>query len=99
MKAILLALCTLLLLANLALGQTQNMGGVGPGPNWRTYTVKGEEFSVTLPAPPEMRTTDGFRKDGKPRVERRLKTSLYGVDYSIEAFENPEPKESLEKFV
>jgi TonB family protein len=100
MQQILFALCTLLLLADLAVGQPdQNVGGVGPGPNWRTYTVKGEEFSVTLPAVPEMRTTDGFRKDGKTRLERRLKTSLYNVDYSIEAFENPEPRQSLQKFI
>jgi TonB family protein len=74
--------------------------GIGPGVSWRIYTVKDEEFSVSLPGAPAMMTSNGLRKGGgKRRLERLLKTSYGGVDYYIEAFENPEPRQSLEQFV
>ena len=74
---------------------------MGPGQaEWRRYTVKGEEFSVTLPLFPMMRTTQVARKsDGKVRVLKQLKTIFDGVYYNVEAFENPEPKQSLEQFI
>lgn len=73
--------------------------GIGPS-LWATYTVEGEEFSVNLPIWPAMTTTKVARKgDGKHRLERQLKTSSLGVFYSIEVFENPEPRQSLEDFI
>lgn len=113
MKRSLFLLCTLSLAASGAMSQQPESGvgpgrgaGIGPGrPGigpwlWETYTVKGEEFSVRLPISPAMTTTRVSRKgDGKDRLERQLKTSLLGVFYSIEVFENPEPRQSLEDFI
>ena len=81
-------------------GRSQDRG-VGPGEaEWQRYTVAGEEFSVALPAFPAMATSKVARKgDGKLRLERRLRTASDGVYYSIEAFENPKPRQSLEQFI
>lgn len=97
MQRSLLLLSLLFMMVSSAVGQEP---GMGPGVEWQRYTVKDEEFSVTLPLFPMMRTSQGTRKsDGKARVERYLKTSFDGISYYIEAFENPEPKQSLEQFV
>jgi len=97
MQRSLLLLSLLFVMLSSAVGQ-----GLGTGPGaveWRRYTVKDEEFSVSLPQSPMMRTTQVNRKsDGKVRVERSLKSSFDGTSYIIEAFENPEPKQSLEQF-
>lgn len=68
-----------------------------PQSTWRTYTVKGEEFSVDLPNAPLMKS----RVILHPRklTARELKTFLNGVIYTIDVFENPEPKQSLEDFI
>ena len=95
MPRILFLLCTCFVIATSAPIRAQK-GGIGP----RMYTVKDEEFSVALPKLPAMMTSTGLRKeDGKGRLERLLKTYHNGVFYSIEAFENPEPKQSLEQFI
>jgi hypothetical protein len=94
-KSISLPICLLVIIVTSAAQQS----GVGPGLDWRTYTVKDEEFSASLPASPAMMTSEGLRKDGKRRLERLLKTSSSGVDYYIEIFENPEPGQSLEQFI
>jgi TonB family protein len=54
---------------------------------------------VFLPTVPAMTTSKVYRKDGKERLERRLTTSLDGLVYSIEIFENPKPRQSLEAFI
>ena len=97
-KRSLLLLSLLFAVVSSAVGQE---AGLGPAESqWQRYTVKGEEFSVTLPSFPRMRTTQVSRKnDGKVRVERHLKAIVDGVYYTIEAYENPEPKQSLEQFV
>jgi len=68
-----------------------------PQSTWRTYTVKGEEFSVDLPNAPLMES----RVILHPRklTARELKTFVNGVIYTIDVFENPEPKQSLEDFI
>jgi TonB family protein len=101
MQRTLLLLFTCFIIATSAAVRAQESGiGIGPGVIWRTYTVKDEEFSVILPVLPAMMTSNGHRKgDGKPRLERLLKTSHDGIDYYIEAFENPEPRQSLDKFI
>ena len=105
MQRTLLLLCTGLIIATSTAIQAQ-VSGIGPGRgsqvevSWRTYTVKDEEFSVSLPILPAMMTSNGSRKaDGKGRLERVLKTFHDGIDYHIEAFENPEPRQSLEQFM
>ena len=98
-NSISLLICLFVIIATSAAIRAQ-VSGIGPGRSWNPYTVKDEEFSVNLPALPAMMTSEGRRKgDGKRRLERLLKTSVDGVDFTIEAFENPEPRQSLEQFI
>jgi len=105
MKKILFLLVTSVLIA----GITQAQGGAvapagikppfDPG-SWSRFTVKGEEFSVLLPTLPAMTTNKGLRNsDQKQQSQRHLKTSLDEVVYSIEVFENPKPRQSLDEFI
>ena len=67
---------------------------------WSRYTVEGEEFSVLLPTLPAMTTTRGRRgSDHERRVQRQLETSADGLLYTIEVYQNPEPRQSLEAFI
>jgi len=67
---------------------------------WLRYTVKGEEFSVTLPAEPSMKTADVFvARLQKSRVERVLETKVGEVVYRIYVYENQRPRQSLEEFI
>jgi TonB family protein len=68
-----------------------------PQSTWRTYTVDGEEFSVDLPTMPLMRSS--VILNPRRRTQRHLKTFLDGVIYTIDVFENPEPRQSLEDFI
>ena len=100
MQRILLLLCPLILISGSAVSQSQ--GGISSGPtsSWSRYTVKNEEFSVRLPAYPVMLTTKVRRKcDGSERLERHLQTASGKISFRVVAFENPEPKQSLEQFV
>ena len=101
MKQILLLLCTLILIVTGVFGQQPERGaGIGPGHfGARRYMVKGEEFSVILPAVPAMTTSKIPRRDGKQRTQRYLTTSARGVVYSIEVFENPKPRQPFEEFI
>ncbi len=105
MKRILLLLSTLILTATGAVSQSpQPQPGIG-GPQqgmmlWKRYTVKGEDFSVILPAVPAMRTNKVSQtRLGKYRTERHLKSFLDGMVFSIQVFENPKPRQSLEEFI
>lgn len=100
MQRILSLLCPLILISGSGVSQSQ--GGISSGPtsSWSRYTVKTEEFSVRLPAYPEMLTTRGRRKcDGAERLERHLQTSSGKISFQVVAFENPEPRQSLDQFV
>lgn len=68
--------------------------------SWQRYTVKGEEFSVTLPTLPAMISSKVYEtRLQKQRLERRLVAAADGVLYTVDVFENPKPKQSLEEFV
>src|SRR3977135_1987073 len=58
--------------------------------DWKTYTVKGEEFSVSLPGLPAMTTqtvdVSLFVRDRKQRV---IGAYADGVVFAIYTFENP----------
>ena len=98
MKRIVLLLSLSFVIVSSAVGQGPGMGPMEG--QWQRYTIKDEEFSVTMPKSPMMRTSKTARKsDGKVRFEKHLKTTVDGVSYIIDAFENPEPKQSLEQFV
>src|SRR5215207_7021841 len=87
MKRILLVPFTVILITTGAWGQEER--GIGPGRprpsnplSWSRYTVKGEDFSVTLPAPPSMTTIKKLQtRTGKTRMERQLNASGDGVLY------------------
>ena len=100
MKRILLLLSIGLVIGSGAVIRSQQGGGIGPGTSWQRYTVKDEEFSVSLPKLPEMTTSQAARKsDGKLRFVRNLRATFGNVDFTIVALENPEPKQSVEQFV
>jgi TonB family protein len=89
-----------LILILISLLLTQQEGGVGPGTSWQRYTVKDEEFSVTLPKLPELTTTQAARKsDRKLRFVRHLRTTFDNINFTIDSLENPEPRQSVEQLV
>ncbi len=95
-----LLLCSLVLMASQAMGQSAHKTGLSDPLKWRTYTVKGEQFEVALPTLPAMKTERKFNQRlGKPRLEMRLNTSLEGVTYNIDVFHNLAPPQSLEEFI
>ena len=80
-----------LLLATAVSGQEKPVNASDPL-SWSAYTVKGEEFSVTLPSRPSMATTK------KERSERHLTISMDGVQYGIDVIQNSKAQ-SLEQFI
>lgn len=67
---------------------------------WTRYTVKNEEFSVTLPAIPAMVTNKDFSVQlKKDRRHRLISTSADGVRYTIHSYENPKQRQSLRDFI
>lgn len=74
--------------------------------DWQRYTVKGEEFSVMLPHLPAMtstKTSVARVQNGQPvarkRTERVLVASADGVTYTVYAYENPKPRQTLDEFI
>jgi TonB family protein len=98
MKTKIPILIFLLLLAVVVKAQTANI--VDPA-QWKRYTVKGEEFSVTLPTLPAMASNKGVSAVvEKWRLERvLLVTSADGLAYSIYACENAKRQQSLKDFI
>jgi TonB family protein len=89
--------CFLFALASTVPAQTPNASEPA---QWKRYTLKDEEFSVTLPTPPRLRTNEVFvERIKKRRVDRVLAATADGVLYSICARENPKPRQSLADFV
>lgn len=88
-KLISLLVCALILVAPAANAQSSS----------RRYTIKGEEFSVILPAMPALITSEGAeRKILKASLGRHLRTVLDDVRFSIDVFDNPQGQ-SLEELV
>ncbi len=105
-KRILLLTFTILLVAPGVMGQEPAAADQHSQPwqsdpqSWSRYTVKDEEFSVTLPTVPAMLTNKAFRPHNqKQRRERKLKASADGVLYTVEVFENVKPAQSLDQFI
>ena len=93
-KLISLLVCTLILSAP---GINAQSSGDA---RWSGYTIKGEHFTVVLPAFPVMQTSKETRaRPQKDRKRRILKTSASGVVYTIHVVENPKPRLSLETFI
>src|ERR1044071_5462581 len=89
--------CISILLASIAHAQTQNTQNAQPETaSWLRYTVKGEEFSVTLPVEPSMKTSDVFvMRLKKSRLERVIEAKAGEVVYRVYVYENPKPRQSL----
>jgi TonB family protein len=58
-----------------------------PAAEWQRYTVSGEEFSVLLPVPPAMSTSDVFIDPNHSRRERILGAYSNGAVYAVYTFE------------
>ena len=68
--------------------------------SWVRYTVKDEEFSVTLPVEPSMKTSDVFiMRLKKSRLERVIEAKVGEVVYRVYVYENPKPRQSLKEFI
>ena len=87
--------CIAIFFAGVAKAQTV------PAPaNWLRYTVKGEEFSVTLPVEPWMKTSDVFvTRLQKSRLERVIEAKAGKMVYRVYVYENPKPRQSLKDFI
>jgi len=86
------------LLASIVNAQTQN--AQPQTESWLRYTVKGEEFSVTLPVEPSMKTSDVFViRLKKSRLERVLEAKDGDLVYRVYVYENPKPRQSLKEFI
>jgi TonB family protein len=70
-----------------------------PLAEWTRYTVKGEEFSVSLPALPAMTTRKIARMPvRKARIERVLGSYGEGIAYAIYTYENLQGQ-TLDEFI
>ena len=99
MKTLIIATMICLTATFWLVGLQPRVSASSPFQQWQRYTVKGEEFSVSLPALPAM-TTDRYT-NLKPRYEwtmRVLGSYGSGVAYAITTFENPQGQ-SLEEFI
>ena len=89
-------LAFLLLIIAVSVTQAQESSN----PSWSRYTVKDEEFSVLLPTLPAMTTIQVLRKgDHERQTQRQLETSLDGLLYTIDVYQNPNPRQSLDEFI
>lgn len=92
----------LLICLSIMLASSANAQNVQPSSNgsWLRYTVKGEEFSVTLPVEPSMKTSDVFvTRLKKSRLERVIEAKVGDVVYRVYVYENPKPRQSLKEFI
>jgi len=89
----------LLLAATLVLLPT-TVNGQSPAARWLRYTVKGEEFSVVLPAEPTLKTSQVFQpRLQKNRSERVLEARIDDQVFTVYVYENSKPRQSLEDFI
>lgn len=83
-----LLVCVLMLIAS----------GVNAQTTWKRYSVKGEQFSVSLPTVPAMDYRKVRVDDRGQRLEISLGSYANGVVYTVFVFENLSPRESLDSF-
>jgi len=76
-------------------------GSMAPAPSsWKRYIVSGEEFSVIMPTVPALSTyKDVVERLQKERRRRLIGAYADGVVYGVSCYENPSPRESLDKFI
>ena len=67
---------------------------------WQRYTVEGAGFSVKLPTRPVLTALQvSYGPPRGKRWERTLLATADGVQYTVRAYENPAPQQSLTDFV
>ena len=66
---------------------------------WKSYTVKGEKFSVDLPSLPAMEYRIIRMFSQRERLEISIGSYADGVVYTVHVFENLSPRESLDSFI
>lgn len=86
--------------AQLSYSTLRGSPALSPSPGeWTRYTVKGEEFSVSLPVEPAMSSRKiTLVRSRKQRTERILGSYAEGVAYAIYTSENAEG-DSLDEFI
>jgi TonB family protein len=91
MKRILFLSCVLLLVGVDALAQPAT---------WKRYTIRGEEFSVMLPAPPAMDSRSQIvMRLGKGRQLRSLGAYADGLVFTVLSVGNTQMRESLDDYL
>lgn len=71
-----------------------------PSPEWKRYTVKGEEFSVALPQQPAVSSFGEVQPQLRQKaLQCRLESSSGGVLYAIYAYENLAAPQPLTSFI
>src|SRR6185295_7305893 len=91
MKRILFLSCTLLLVASDVPAQPAS---------WKRYTIRREEFSVMLPAPPAMDSRKVMvMQFAKERQQHTLGAYADGLVFTVLCVENSSPRESLEDYL
>jgi len=88
-----LFVCVLILIVSAAVAQTPL------STPWNMYTVKGEQLSIALPAPPLLQAFKDTRKfSDKERKRNLLTVTVKGVVYSVQTIENTNPRLTLKAF-
>jgi len=95
MKRVLFLFCTLALVAVDLVAQSANQP-----PQWKRYTIRGEEFSVMLPEPPAMAgRNEMVMQFGKQRQQHTLGAYADGLVFTVLCVENSNPRESVEDYL
>ena len=68
-------------------------------PPWTSYTIPGEDFSVSLPILPAFHTSREYLGGQKVRRVYNLGSYADGVVYTVDIYENPKRRQSLESFL
>ena len=93
--------CIVLLFASIAQAQTpEPQAKQAELSTWKTYNVKDDKVSASLPTHPAMTTNTSYQRPGNTKLtDRMVGAYADGVVYSIYSYENPEPRISLNDFV
>jgi TonB family protein len=91
--------CTLLLAAIEAPAQQASMAP--PTSDWKRYTVKNDDFSITLPVLPAMATNELPRQDSRSRERwlRQLGAYADGIVYTVFIVDDGDPAAALKSSI
>ena len=92
--------CIFLLTAGAATGVLAQDSGTPQPPAWKTYTVKGGGFSVSVPVLPAVHWQNRYGENRqKPRRELLFGSYADNVAYVVYVLEHPSPSKALKNFV